>query len=92
VTRLRRTSKRGASSPKTGSLDDLRDELPAADPKFRKLWAASAPKRVVAIALEFLIPGADLKVIRLAPGIAGVVVSIEPHHRYTESPVFQSEA
>lgn len=51
VTRQRRTTKRRAASRKTGSLDDLHNELLRSDPKFRKLWRTSATKRAVAIAL-----------------------------------------
>jgi transcriptional regulator with XRE-family HTH domain len=40
-----------SASPKSGSLDDLREELLQRDPEFRKLWEASAPKRAIAIAL-----------------------------------------
>lgn len=39
------------SSLETGSLTDLREELLQADPAFKKLWNASAPKRGIAIAL-----------------------------------------
>jgi transcriptional regulator with XRE-family HTH domain len=40
-----------SKSMETGSVSDLQDELLQADPEFRKLWEASAPKRAIATAL-----------------------------------------